>query len=66
MISPHNKIGLNHDLTKISHIELWRGGLVSRQSLREAEFLVDFEKAPYKILSLVVSAHSLMTGLCGK
>ena len=65
-MSPHNKIGLNRDLTKISHVEFWRRGPISRQSYREAEFLVGFEEASYTILSLVASADSLMTGLCGK
>ena len=65
-MSPHNKIGLNRDLTKTSHIEFWRGGPVFRQSFRETEFLVGFQEASYAILTLVVSADSLMTGLCGK
>ena len=59
-MSPHNKIGLNHDLTKISHIEFCRGW-----PYREAEFLIVFEEASYTILSLVVSADSLRTGTCG-
>ena len=63
-ISPPSKIGLNHDRTKISHIEFWRGGTVSSQSFREAEFLVGFEEALYTILSLVVSTDSLMIHLC--
>ena len=39
-MSKHNKIGSNRDLTKVSHIEFWREGPVSRQSFREAEVLV--------------------------
>ena len=57
-MSPHNPT--------ISHNEFWRGGPVFRQSFREAEFLAGFEEASYTILTLVVSADSLMTGLCGK
>ena len=63
-MSRHNKLALNRDLIKISHIEIWRRGPISRQSFREAEFLVGFEEASYIILSLVVWADSLMTGLC--
>ena len=33
---------------------------------KEVESLVGFEEASYTILSLVVLADSLMTGLCGK
>ena len=64
--SPHNKIGLNCYLTKISHIEIWRVGPVSRQLFREAEFLVGFEEVLYTILSLVLLTDSLMTDLCNK
>ena len=60
-ISPHNKIGLNRDLTKISYIEFWRGEPISWQSFREEEFLFGFEEASYMILSLLVLADSLMT-----
>ena len=63
---PPHKIGLNRDLTKIPHTGFWRGRPISGQSFREAEFLVGFEEASCTILSLVVSADSLMTGLCCK
>ena len=66
LISSHNKIGLNRDLTKISRIEFWRGRPISRQSFRETEFLVASEEASYMILSLVVSADFLMAGPCRK
>ena len=59
-MSSHKMIGLNHDLTKISNIEFWRGAPISRQSSREAEFFVGFEEALYAILSLVVSVDFLM------
>ena len=65
-MSPHTKIGLNRDLTEISHIEFWSRAPVSRQSFSEAEFLVGFDGPSYTILSLSVSDDSLMTGLCGK
>ena len=38
----------------------------SRQSFREAELFVGSEEASYTILSLVVLADSLITGMCGK
>ena len=65
-MSPYNKISLNRHLTNISHIQFWRGESVSRQSLSETEFLVGFKEASYTILSLVVSADSLIIGLLSK